>query len=330
MASDAQSFAATSVTGRAGRRIEARLASVLAAARADPTGRMRAPECSRLTAYALLRMAVSTQLRVAMARGAEPRIRARLLHVSLAEPRTVEIRRPRDLRLVERESPRERGDGHAVARRALGLGVAGRAEIACARRADAVLAYEVTLVHDVARRSRELARQAHVARVAVTHRPLIFVRVAREALGHRRTHGGLVRLPCSRMAGNALSAERREMSLVGESQVVARQLNRLTGVRRAVATTARPRVVGLRMTAHAFLRVGDVERTFVSRARHSAVAVDARDAGDAMRAVLERMLRVARLDAEKARARGEQRREDEHHQPRERRASHRAAFGSNT
>jgi hypothetical protein len=115
-----------------------------------------------------------------------------------------------------------------VTGRALGLGVAGRAELPRARGAHAVLAHavlahEVALMNDVARGRDLLAREIHVAAVAVARLPLVLVLMAREALGHLGPHRGLIDLAGRAVTLHALAANRREVLLVREPEVLARE-----------------------------------------------------------------------------------------------------------
>jgi hypothetical protein len=87
--------------------------------------------------------------------------------------------------LVERELGRQCRDGpDAVARGTRAFRVAARAEVACARCANAVLSQPVAVVNEVAHGRLILRREVPVAAVAVAERPLILVLVATEARGH--------------------------------------------------------------------------------------------------------------------------------------------------
>src|SRR5580700_1545195 len=95
--------------------------------------------------------------------------------------------KPRQADLAQGQLPRQRGDGPlAMARRALPLGVAGRAEVARARRTHAVFADEVSIMDEVVVRRGALGGQIDVATVAGPHRPLVTVLVAAEAARHLR------------------------------------------------------------------------------------------------------------------------------------------------
>jgi hypothetical protein len=93
--------------------------------------------------------------------------------------------KPGERDFVERELGRQRWDGpDAVAGGTRAFRVAARAEVACARCANAVLSQPVAVVNEVADGRRILRREVLVAAVAGAKRPPILVLVATEARGH--------------------------------------------------------------------------------------------------------------------------------------------------
>lgn len=102
-----------------------------------------------------------------------------------------------------------------------------------------MLTDEVTLVDDMARGLGKLGRQIAMAGIAFACLPLVLVRVAAEALCHRRAHGCCVDLASRRVARNALSSELRKVLCMREAEMVARHHGFLAGVPLPVATIAR-------------------------------------------------------------------------------------------
>lgn len=198
------------------------------------------------------------------------------------------------------------------------LAMAGRAEISRRRGTDTMLTDEVALVQNVARRTRELRRQVHVAAVAVTGLPLVLVRVTAEALCHRRTEGRLLRLPRCGVARDTLARELRNVPFVSEAQVLASEPILLAGSSIPVTAVALPSIVRTRVTAHTRRGPGQMKRPGLPRPRDPFMTAQAPDPRERMSAVLERMLRVARLDPEQARTSREREQQKEQEGPRER------------
>lgn len=126
VAADAEGLARAAVTRRARAGIHACFASVIAAARAHPSGRVRIARADDGADFPI-RVAIEAEAILLMTRRAESGVRARLFGVTQAEARTVETGEPR---FVEREPPRKGRDGDAVALRTERLAVTCRAEIA--------------------------------------------------------------------------------------------------------------------------------------------------------------------------------------------------------
>jgi hypothetical protein len=226
------------------------------------------------------------------------------------ESRAVE---PGERNLVERESRGERGDGpHAVARGARALGVAARAEVAGAGRADPVLAEPIAVVHEVALGRRVLGREVLVAAVAIAKRPLILVLVTPEAGGHLGSKGIGVLLGDGLMATHTVAMRGRLMSSMLEAKVLARAPRPFACVRGAMAPKTRVLVVRLRMAATARRFRRQVKRLDLARRGHPLVTVDAIDPVRRMRAMLEGMGLIVRPQTEHAGARRQrERRNDE-------------------
>jgi hypothetical protein len=171
-----------------------------------------------------------------------------------------------------------------------------------------VLANEIAFVKHVARGFRQLGGQVDVAGIALARLPLVFVRVASEALRHRRT----CRLGVTR---HALPADRRHVLSVREAEVLARERSLLPRARLAVARFAGPRVVRFGMATRARCGAREMQRPFIARMGDAFMARHAGDAGVHMRAMLEWMARVVRLDPEHTSAGGERQDEDEQQRP---------------
>jgi hypothetical protein len=117
-----------------------------------------------------------------MARHAESGLRARLERMARAEPSAMQAG---EANLVESETRgQRRNDTDAVTPRALAFAVTRRAQVPRARRAHAVLANPIALVHEMTYRQGVLGCQIDVTPVAVARSPLIFVLVAAEAHRH--------------------------------------------------------------------------------------------------------------------------------------------------
>jgi hypothetical protein len=182
MAADAQLLAGTAVATGARRRVDAGLHAVVppSSSGRDPSLRVRAARARALSHMVVVVAALAGVLTVAGR--TEARVGASLHRVPCDEACAVKAG---EGDLVEHELGRQFRDGpDAVARGTRSLRVAARAEIACTRRPNPVLAQPVAVVNEVAHGRRILRRKVLVAAVAVTKRPLILVLVATEARGH--------------------------------------------------------------------------------------------------------------------------------------------------
>ncbi len=248
MATDAELFARAAVTAGTRNGVEARRHSVLTptARGGQPTGGMR---IARPHPRRDLRRRVAIDARtLGVAGGAEARLSPRFLGVTRPKTCAMEARQPHP---VEGESRGQRGDGHPVAPGAGALAVAGRAEIARAGGAHAVLSDPVSIVHQMAHGQCVFGGELHVAAVAVAKRPLLFVLMTAEACGHLGTDHLRPFQSDFHVTANALTAHRRHVSAVGESQVPARELGLAAHVRFAMAMAARPFVMRLGVATHA-------------------------------------------------------------------------------
>jgi hypothetical protein len=195
--------------------------------------------------------------------------------------------------------------------------MATRAEIAGAGRAHAVLAYPVTVMHEVAGRERVLGLEIDVAAVAVSEVPLILMLVASETGCHLGAKLGRLLVGNSDMAPHAVSLHVRHVALVLEAKVLTRKLCTLAHEGLAMTGAARILVVGLGVAAAAD-RVGrEVDGARVACERNSFVAHDAVDSTGHVRAMLEGMGLRHLLETEHARASGEGKREDQEKASRE-------------
>ena len=168
-----------------------------------------------------------------MAGRAEPWVGARLLGVTSDEARPVQ---PGQAHVAQSQLPGKRRDRPLpVAGRALTVGVTARAEVACARGANAVLADEVSVVNEMVVGGCALVPQIDVAAVAVPHRPLVAVLVAPEAGRHLRQDRLRTRLGDLGMAADAVAANRDHVGRVLEAKLCARELRGLPYVGLAVA-----------------------------------------------------------------------------------------------
>jgi hypothetical protein len=199
-----------------------------------------------------------------------------------------------------------------MARRALPLGVAARAEVARAGRSYTMLADEVSVVNEVIVGRYSLVAQIDVAAVAVAHRPLVAVLVASEAGGHLRQDGLRTRFGHVGMAPNAIAVDRTHVAWVIESKLRACELRHLAYVRFAVTQHARSIVVGLLVASPADGVGRKMDRSRVSSERDPYMAFDAVDALEHVGAVLERVRRQIMTNAEHAGARRER---DRHNHP---------------
>ena len=283
---DTELFASPPVTRGARRGVDPCLHAVLSAAarRAHPTGRVRAPR-RRSRCHARCSMAIAARA-LAVAGGAQPRRRPRLLGVTGAKASDVQTG---ESSLIQSHAPRESRNGGPMARRARPLGVTGSAEITRARRARAVLAEPITIVHDVAGRQRALVGQVHVATVTIAHRPLVLVLMTSKACGHlgaQRLRPGDANLA---MTPDAIAARGRHVRSMIEPQVPARHLRASPHERFAVTFPTGARVMRLLVTPNAVRFRGEVELALVLGAHHAGVAHETVDSLKHVRAVLERV-----------------------------------------
>lgn len=320
MAADAERLPRTAMAARARHGVEPRGTTVLSSSRAHPTGRMRAPR-ARSCADVLVGMAIGAEGRLLVAGGAEPWVRASLVGMTHAKAGAMQSGERGPLGL---ELPRKRRHGDAMTREAEALGVTGRAQVARARGTHAVLANEVTVVNDVAARCHELAGQVDVTAIAISGGPLVAMLVASEALRHGRPESRRVVLTDGGMARHALSVEPRSVLGVREAKVLPGERRLLAKAAFPMAAAARARVVGLRMARRTLLARREVQWSRIAGRSNRFMALDAGNAMKHVRAVLERVLEVLRLDSEDAGARGEHGRQDENERQGQTPARHRA------
>lgn len=290
VAPDAELLACAPVARRAGDRIQSRLASVISASspRIEPARRVRVatrwaePHARRRVAFLAGALAVAGD--------AEARIDARFLGVAAAKTGSVQAYRSA---IAHGEPGREPGGRpDAVAGRAGALAVAGRAEIASARRADPVLPQKIAIVNDVAARRDPFGREIFVAPVAVSNAPLILVRVAGEADAHGRAqrlgaiHGDLL------VAPDAVAVDARHVVAMLEAQVFPGHRRAGAHVGFPVATAASAGVVGFLVAAKAILIGRKMERSGLIGEPDGAVALPTIDALEYVRSVLEGMRRI--------------------------------------
>jgi hypothetical protein len=243
MAADAELLARAAVATSARHGIDARLCAMLTV---DPARWMRATR--RGPGDVLASVAVDAGALGVTGR-AEPRVGARLRAVTSRETGAM---KPGQAHLAQGQLPGKHGDrAHAVARRALPLGVTARAEIALARRAHTVLTDEVSVVNEVVVRRSAFGAHIDVATVAVPQRPLVAVLVAPEAARHLRQDRLGTTLGDLGMAANAVATNGDHVTRMLEAKLRARELRRLPHVRLAVAVDARSLVVGLLVAAPA-------------------------------------------------------------------------------
>jgi len=248
-----------------------------------------------------------------MASRADPGVGARLVGMTSGEAGTMKTRQAH---VAEGQLPGQRGDrALTVTRRALAVGVAARAEVPRARRTNAVLADEVTVVNEVVVRRHALVAEIDVATAAVTHRPLLAMLVTPEAGRHRRQDRPRTTLGHLGVAADAVAADRDHVARMLEAKLRARELGRLPYVGLAVAVDARMIVVRFLVAAAADRVGGEVQRSSLPRRRHVRVALDAVDALERVRAVLERVRWRITAQAEHAGAGGK--RDGQEHDERE-------------
>lgn len=312
VAADAERLASPTVTAGAAPGVETCGMSVFSSARAHPSRRMWTSECAGCSADLTTEVTVCAELTFGMARRAERRIRAGLVRVSLEESSAM---KPREAWLVERELPRERGDGDAVTRRTLRLAMAPRTEVAGSRRANTMLSHEVSVMDDVAGRGDCFGREVDVTTAAVTRAPLAGVLMARETLSHPRTQDGSIGFADCAMTSDALTTDAGEMPVVSESEMLAGHRRFLADVRVAVASVAVASIVRSLMASRARRRFRYVQGPALARRAHVFVTSGTRNASGRVRAVFERVLGLSFLDAQETRARGREQRADEQQQP---------------
>jgi hypothetical protein len=156
-----------------------------------------------------------------------------------------------------------------------------------------MLAYPITVVHQVTGWQGLLSRQVHVATIAIPSPPLIFVLVASETDGHlgpqrlRPFHCDLD------MAAYTVALRGRHVGAVLEAQVSPRELRASTYVRLSVTVFAPTLVVGLRVTVHALGRAGEVHRVRVSRASDAFVTRETANPLENVGTMLEGVRRFA-------------------------------------
>jgi len=286
VAAHAQLLARSAVTALTRHRVDASLNAVLAAttAREKPTGRMRISGGAR-AADSPSRVAVETRA-LAMTRRAHAGVGTGFLRVSRAKSRSMKIR---GVRVAERELPRQGGDGRAVARRAVSLTVAARAEVARTRGPNAVLADPIAVVHDVALGPNVLVFEIDVTAIAVADGPLVLVLVAAETRRHRRPERHWIRFGDLNVAAHAIPSNGFRVRPMLEAKVLSCELRTVTSGRFSVAAPAISCVVRFLVATDAIGRSRQVQRIVVARARHAGVARDAAHAFQDMGSVLERM-----------------------------------------
>jgi hypothetical protein len=260
-------------------------------------------------------VAIEAESLFGVAARAKARARLRFFGVALPKAGAVE---PREPRLVDLEAPRQRRRGDTMAARTEGLGMTRGAKIPARRGPNAVLADEVALVHHVARGLAELPRQVHVAGLAISGVPLVFVRVTTKALRHGRTHRGLICGARRCVTRHTLVAEAPKVSVVSEPQVLARQPVALAGVGLAMAIGTGALIVGLCVTRHAGALCRQMQLASLTSLSDARVTLCARDPLDGVGPVLEGMLCGLWANAKNASASGQHERHDE-----EERAPHR-------
>jgi hypothetical protein len=312
---DAELFTSPAVTTCTRERIEARLHAVHASTprRREPPGWMRAP--LRMIGSGETERGVAIGARaLAMTGDAQAGLCARFDRVPRAETGSMQTG---EAHFVELQPPRQRGnDPHAVTAGAMALAVTGRAEVARARRSDAVLALPIAAVYEMARRERIFFGEIDVAAVAVARPPLIFVLVASEAHRHFRAQRLRSFDADLHVAAHAVAVRGRHVRTVLESQVRARELGAATDVRLAVAVFAAARVVRLGVAAQTIGRTRKVQCPLVPRIGRPLMTRQAPDPFENVRPMLERVRRLS-ADAEDAGAR----REDQCHDEQEGRAT---------
>lgn len=310
MAPHTQRFAGPAVAARARAGIHSRSAAVLTAAGAHPTGRMWGLESARgpTARQVPFGVAVRAEALLRMARRAKSRIRAGLFRVTKTETRPMEARHRWP---IEREFPGQCSDRDAMACRAEGLAVARGAEVPSRCRAYAVLAHEVALMDDMARRARRFFRKVGVAAVAVACLPLVFVGVARKALRHRRPQRRLALVARGGVARHAMAFDGRHVAVVRKTEMVTRQYGTFARKGLSVAPVAGACVVRFGVASHAAFGARKVEWTGVFGASHVLMARKAADSAKGVGSMFERVPRLLRTNAKYTGACGKAKHEGE-------------------
>jgi hypothetical protein len=163
-----------------------------------------------------------------------------------------------------------------------------------------VLAHEVALVDDVARRAGGFFWKVGMAAVAVTRLPLVFMGVAGKTLRHGRPQRRLALVAGCGMARHALPFDGRYVAVVRKAKMVTRQYGTLTREGLSVAPVAGPCVVRFGVAPHARLGAGKVERPVVFGARHVLMARKTVDSANGVGPVLESVSWFFRTNAKYA------------------------------
>jgi hypothetical protein len=246
---------------------------------------------------------------LAVARHAEARLCARFEGMTCAKAGAMQTG---ELHAVEGEAPRQsRYHADAVTACAVAFAVTRSAEIARAGRAQTVLASPIAIVHEVTGRQGLLGRQIHVATIAVTGPPLVFVLVTPEADRHLGSQRFRPFQSDFDMAAHTVALRRGHVGPVFESQVPARELGTPAHVRFAVTVFASTLVVGLRVAFHTVRHARKVHGVRFSCGGDPFVAGEATDPLENMGTVFEGVRRLS-SNAENAGTRADAERESEH------------------
>ncbi|KPK66620.1 MAG: hypothetical protein AMS21_01470 [Gemmatimonas sp. SG8_38_2] len=159
--------------------------------------------------------------------------------------------------LVELQ-PRGNGrHGDAVARGALALRVARRAQVSLGIGLHPMLAKEIAIVNHVALGPRHFSGQVDVATTAIPRVPLALVRVTAEACG--MLHARAIRVDGDvDVATHALGNTCLDVFGMGKAQMLSCHLGGVPVSRASVAVRARARVVGILMALDAIGRAWEV------------------------------------------------------------------------
>ena len=200
-------------------------------------------------------------------------------------------------RLIETKARGNRGNGDAVACRALTLRVAGRAQIALSVRLHAMLAKEIATVDHVAFGKSHLAGEVDMAPATVARRPLVLVGMAAEA--GRMLGLDVVGIDGDvHMAADAVSRAFLAMEFVREAKVAPGHLGGVPISGAPMAVGASVRIVRFRVALDTVLGGRPMERTGLAGRLHAVVAFEAIDALHHVGAVLERVVLLLLLEAE--------------------------------